>query len=102
MIQFILEKLILYYPPIGLYFLLIFSIVYITYKVTIFYLKTKNVNDEFPDMKTNLQEMKTEVAKIPRMEKILERIDRNLSALSDALFEKGIITRSYHTKYTDQ
>ncbi len=92
MSQIIFQKLNELSPTVGIYSLLFFGIIYVTYKTTVYSLKVRGVVNDFPDIK----KLAIEVEKIPRMERMLEKIDRGLSALNSTLLEKKVINQSYH------
>lgn len=81
MVDTIINFLSKYYPHIAGYALLVLVIVLVVYKCTKFYLKTKEVCDEFPSLKT-----------------LLQKIDKGFNTLNQILIEKNVISSSCYSE----
>lgn len=81
MINYAIQKLIEYFPQVSTYFIIILVAVFVTYKLTIFYINTKKTNSKFPTI-----------------EETLNRIDKGFTTLNQILLEKNVISRSCYSE----
>jgi hypothetical protein len=79
--EYFLNFLIQDYQQVALYLVALYSVIFITVKITTFYNKTSELH-----------------TKVPNMERLLEKIDTGLAALNDALLGKSIIDKSYYSR----
>ncbi|HUC01329.1 MAG TPA: hypothetical protein VMA75_00285 [Candidatus Paceibacterota bacterium] len=69
------------YQQIALYLVVLYSVIWITAKVSGFYFKTSELH-----------------TKMPNIERLLEKLDIGLAALNDALLGKSVIDKSYYSR----
>ncbi len=81
MFDYAIQKLIEYFPQVSTYFIIILVAIFVTYKITVFYINTKKINSKFPEI-----------------EDTLERIDKGFTTLNQILLEKNVISRSCYSE----
>lgn len=80
MLELIFKKLLEYFPQVAVYAIIILIVGFVVYKATRFYVQTKNVHKEFPDIKL-----------------VLQKIDKGLNTLNTILLEKSVISQSCYS-----
>ncbi len=81
MIDVIVQKLIEFFPQISVYFIIVIVVMFVTYKMTVFYINTKKATSKFP-----------------KIEDTLNRIDKGFTTLNQILLEKNVISRSCYSE----
>lgn len=77
MITFFIDSLVKYYPQVGVYALIGAALIFFTWKVSVFCVKTNALHEEFPSLKTLIGEIRSA-----------------LVTLNQVLVEKNVINKS--------